>query len=119
MKEAEGRSSPEPKIRSLNNHEDINPKELWQELNRFRKSPSLMYSLLSERKQHYNKQKLLFSPFHPMKSIQTLEGREPINALLEEIVNAGPLTPIAYNSQLNKLADDLARQFKACHYTNA
>lgn len=34
-------------------------------------------------------------------------------------MNVGPLNPIAYNSQLNKLADDLARQFKVCHASNA
>jgi hypothetical protein len=86
MLREEERSSPKAKARKMQNSE-VSAKELWQELNRFRKNPHLIYSILSSRKLNYNKQGLLFSPFHPLKSIQTVEGREPISALLEELVN--------------------------------
>ena len=100
-------------------NDDVNPKELWQELNSLRKNPPAFFSLISDRKQYYNKQGLLFSLFHPNRSIKTQEGREPLKELQDELVDMPSLNPIAYNSDLNITASDLARQFRSCHGTNA
>ena len=60
----------EVRKRSMRNNQ-INPRELWQQLNQLRKNPQLFYPIISARKQYYNKQGMLFSLFHPQKTIQT------------------------------------------------
>jgi hypothetical protein len=64
MEEERGSQGPELRARAVREGE-INARELWQELNLLRRNPGNFYSLVSARKQHYNKQGLLFSLFHP------------------------------------------------------
>lgn len=100
-------------------HGEVNTKQLWQQLNLFRQNPQVYYRLISQRKNYYNRQGLLFSLFHPYKSIKTIEGREPLNNLLDKLINMKNLGEIAWNQDLSNAAYAIARQFRSCHSTNA
>lgn len=97
-----------------NDGSKVDPRVLWQELNQFRKDPAEIKHLLEGRKNYYNKDNLLFSPFQPNKSIKTAEGRQPVNEVISELLNDRALIPIAFNEELASAALHIANQYKVC-----
>lgn len=61
---------------------------------------------------------MLFSSNFPNRSINTTEGRQPLNEILQALINMNPLNPIAYNSDLNEAAQTITNKYITCNKNN-